>query len=182
MTEPDPIAALAAQLEDLRTELGGRLLRAEGGIGQVRARLETDFGQVLPLLAEVKKLRESLGDALDKHQLAPPPAPYWCVPEAEGKAMLAELREWVEGFLRRHYPGYAVKLRRCWEHHPEAVWELSTLRAEWERIYGDPDNRDLAGALAWHDRWLPDVLGRLDEAIRCDETGCTVMRRAPPPR
>jgi hypothetical protein len=178
MTEPDPLAALAAQIEELR----GRLLRAEGGIGQVRARLETESGQVLPLLVEVKHLREALGDALDKNQLAPPPAPWWCVDRAEGEKMLEALRQWVETFLRRHYPGYMTRLPRCWANHPEAVWELGNLQAEHQRIYADPDNRDLAGALTWHDRWLPGVLGRLDAAIKCDETGCSMMRRTPPPR
>jgi hypothetical protein len=175
MTDPDPVAALAAQLEELR----GRMLRAEGGAGHVRARLETESGQILPLFAEVKKLREQLADAVTKHQLAPPPAPYWCVGREEGEEMLAELREWVETFLRRHYSGYTVRLRQCWANHPEAVWELSTLRAEWERIHADEDNRDLASALVWHDRWLPGVLGRLSDAIKCDETGCSAMRRAP---
>jgi hypothetical protein len=61
--------------------------------------------------------------------------------------------------------------------HPEAVWELSTLRAEWERIYADAGNRDLAGALAWHDRYLPGVLARLKDAIQCDEGGCRLIRR-----
>lgn len=175
MTEPDPIAALTAQLEQLR----GRLLLTEGGVGQVRARLEIESGQMLPLLAEVKKLRERLAEALDKRQLAPPPAPYWRVGEAEGKVMLAELREWVETFLRRHYSGYTVRLRQCWANHPEAVWELSTLRAEWERVYADEENRDLAGALTWHDRWLPGVIGRVSAAIKCDETGCLMGRRPP---
>lgn len=174
MTDPDPLATLAAQVEELR----GRLLRAEGGVGQVRARLETSSGQVLPLLAEVKKLRERLDDAEAKHKLAPPPAPYWCVAETEGQAMLAELRDWVETFLRRHYSGYMNRLPKCILAHPEAVWEISTLRAEWQRIYGDEDNRDLAGALTWHDRYLPGVVGRLAAAIKCEDlTGCSMTPR-----
>jgi len=90
--------------------------------------------------------------------------------------LLAALHEWVETFLRRHYPGYLARLPRCWANHPEAVWELSTVGAEWERIYADEDNRDLAGALAWHDRYLPDVISRLAAAIKCDETGCRLPR------
>jgi len=95
-----------------------------------------------------------------------------------GQAMLADLRGWVDGFFARHYPGYAARLPACYWRHMEAVWELSTLRAEWDRIYGDPDNRDLAGALNWHDKLLPGVLGRLDASIKCDEAGCRV--RSPP--
>jgi len=72
-----------------------------------------------------------------------------------------------------------ARLRPCWPNHPEAVWELSTLMAEWERVYGDPDNRDLAGALWWHERWLPGVIARLDKAITCDEAGCRRLTRRP---
>jgi hypothetical protein len=73
-----------------------------------------------------------------------------------------------------------TRLPRCWANHPEAVWELSTLRAEWERIYADKDNRDLAGALVWLDKWLPGVLARLEAAIKCDESGCRMTRPRPP--
>ena len=90
--------------------------------------------------------------------------------------MLAELRGWVEEFARRHYPGYMTRLPTCWANHPEAVWELSTLSAEWERVYGDPDNKDLQGALMWHDRWLPGVLARLAVSIKCDQAGCRMLR------
>ncbi len=173
MTGPDPVAALAAQLEELR----GRLARAEGTAGQARARQEDASGQVAMLRLEVKQLREQLAEAIGKRKLAPPPAPWWVVSEAEGRAMLAGLREWVEGFARRHYPGYMARLPRCWANHPEAVWELSTLRAEWERIYADEDNRDLQGALAWHDRYLPGVITRLAASIGCDESGCRMPRR-----
>jgi hypothetical protein len=59
----------------------------------------------------------------------------------------------------------------------EAVWELSALKTEWERIYADPENGDNQGLLNWHDRLLPGVLGRLADAIKCDVTGCTLSRR-----
>jgi hypothetical protein len=178
VTDPDESAALAAQLEELR----GQLARTRSDLGHVRARLESESGQVLPLLAEVKRLRERLDEAVAKRQLTPPPAPWWCVGEAEGKAMLAELVAWVDTHLRRHYPDYAAPLPRCWSAHAEAVWELGNLHAEWQRIYSDPDNRDLQGTLAWHDRWLPGVLARLIAAIKCDETtGCRMARARPPP-
>lgn len=166
MTEPDPIAALARQVAELRqivTAWDARL-QAEG------------IGATMRLLLDIKHLRERLDEAVDKHQLKPPPAPWWCVGADEGQAMLAELREWVDGFARRHYPGHMAWLPHCWANHPEAVWELSTLRAEWERVYGNPDNRDLQGALAWHDKWFPGVLGRLTAAIKCDQTGCRTAR------
>jgi hypothetical protein len=59
------------------------------------------------------------------------------------------------------------------------VWELSTLMTEWVRVYGDEENRDLAGALWFHERWLPRSLARLAQAIRCDATGCRTARPSP---
>ena len=176
MTEPDPVAALAAQFLELR----GQLARVEGAAGQVRARQEADSGQVAMLHLQVKQLREELAEAIEKRRLKPPPAPWWVVSEAEGRAMLADLRGWVDGFARRHYPGYLCRIPACWANHAEAVWELSTLRAEWERIYGDEDNRDLQGALNWHDRLLPGVVNRLADAVKCDEAGCRIARSPPP--
>ena len=175
MTDPDPVADLAAQLAELR----GQLARSQGEIGVLRERLEASSGQVVMFLLEVKQLRERLDEAIGKRQLAPPPAPWWVVDKATGAELLAALREWVDQFLRRQYPGYLARLPRCWPNHGEAVWELSTICAEWERVYADEDNRDLAGALTWHDRYLPDVISRLAEAIRCDETGCQMTRRYP---
>ena len=175
MTGPDPVAALAAQLEELR----GQLARAQGDIGHLRERLEAESGQTAMLRLQVKQSREQLEEAIEKRRLKPPPAPWWSVGRDEGQAMLAGLREWVETFLRPHYPDYLTRLPRCWANHGEAVWELSTLRAEWQRIYDDEDSRDLRGALNWHARLLPGVLDRLAAAIRCDEAGCRVARNSP---
>jgi len=169
MTDPDPVAALAAQLAELR-----------GQLAQQDARFKTEGpGAAMTALIRVKQLEQRLDDALDRRKLDPPPAPWWVVSADEGRAMLAGLREWVDGHLRRHYPGYMTRLPGCWPNHAEAVWELSTLQAEWERIYADEDNRDLQGALNWHDRLLPGVLDRLAAAIRCDEAGCRIARRPP---
>ena len=173
MTDPDPLADLAAQLEELR----GQWARSQGEIGALREQLKSSTGQEMLLLVQVKRLAERLNDALAKRQLAPPPAPWWCVSEAEIQSMLAELRHWVENFARKHYPAYIARLPPCWPNHPEALWELSTLMAEWERVYGDADNRDLAGALWWHERWLPGVIARLEKAITCDEAGCRRLTR-----
>jgi regulator of replication initiation timing len=170
MTEPDPVAALAAELAELR----GQLARTQGEVGALREHLKTESGQTMMLRLEVKKLTRRLKEAMETHALETVQAPYWAGLSREDlDAQLAELREWVE-FLRVHYPGYVARLPRCWPAHGEAVWELSTLAAEWERIYGDAENRDLASALAWHDRFLPGVLTRLAAAIKCDETGCRV--------
>ena len=175
MIEPDPVADLAARFEELR----GEVARFRAVVVSWDARLEREgIGGTLMLRLELKRLAERLDEALQKGRLTPPPAPWWCVSEAEGKEMLAELRRWIQGFATKHYPAYMGRLPACWLNHPEAVWELSTLKAEWERVYGDEDNRDLAGALWWHERWLPGVIARLEKAITCDMAGC---RRAARP-
>ena len=92
MTGPDPIAALAAQLEELR----GQLAEFQRVFSQWNAKLETEgIGGTMTLLLHIKQLRDRLDEALAKHQLEPPLAPWWCVGAAEGRAMLAELSEWV---------------------------------------------------------------------------------------
>ena len=140
-----------------------------GRVGQVRARLETDSGQVLMLRLEIKQLGEKIEAAIARRQADEPPAPYWLgLSREEHAARLAELRAWVEQVGRVQYRGYFAKLPPCWPAHPEAVIELSTVMTEWIRIYGDPDNRPLQDALVWNDKWLPGVLGRLGAAIRCD--------------
>jgi hypothetical protein len=181
VTDPGSADGLAAELAELRGQVGsllGQLARSQGEIGVLRERLEDSTGQTAMLLLQVKHFREELAEAVARNRLKPPAAPWWCVSEAEGRAMLAELREWLDRFLRPHYPDYLAKLPGCVLAHGEAVWELSTLQAEWIRIYGDEDNRDLQGALNWHDRYLPDCISRLAEAVRCDEAGCRLPRRS----
>ena len=73
VTEPDPIAALAAQLEELR----GQLARYTGETGHLRARLNEDSGQVLMLRLEIKQLGEKIEAAIARRNADEPPAPYW---------------------------------------------------------------------------------------------------------
>ena len=183
MTEPDPVAALAAQLEELR----GQLARYAGETGYLRVRLEEDSGQVLMLRLEIKKLGEKLDEAIARRQTADPPAPFWLgLSGEEHAARLAEVRAWVEHVAAVQWPGYMARLAPCWANHPEAVWELSNLMTEWARIYGDPDSRPLQDALWFFERWLPGVLGRLAAAVKCDVAGCRLARSSPwersPPR
>lgn len=172
MTDPDPVAELAAQLAALR----GQLARTQGEVGVLRERLEASTSQTAMLRLEVKQLRRQLAEASGKRQQAEAPAPWWCVSPEEYRAMHADLAKWVDGFLVPQYGEYLSQLPRCLLSHRPAVWELSTLRAEWERIHADPGHGDLQGALSWHDRWLPDVIARLSAAVKCDETGCRLNR------
>ena len=178
MTEPDPVAALAAQLEELR----GQLARTQGELGAVRERLEGETSQTAMLRLDVKKQKERLAKAIGERQLKPPPAPWWEFGTPEAQAMMAELHQWVEAWLRPNFVGYLIRLPLCWPRHAEAAWELATLRAEWVRIYDaeEEEDRDLAGALAWLDRFLPNTLARLAGAIKCNDIqGCQL---APPRR
>src|SRR5258708_31965693 len=136
MTSPDPYAALAAQLEELR----GQLARSQGEIGVLRERLEAETGQTAMLRLQVKQFREELAEAVARNRLKPPPAPWWCVGADEGRKMLAELGEWVDSFLRPHYADYVTRIPRCWPAHMAAVGELSTPPAEWIRVSGQEDN------------------------------------------
>ena len=183
MTEPDPIAALAAQLEELR----GQLARYTGETGHLRARLEADSGQVLMLRHEIKKLGQKITAAIASREADEPPAPYWPgLRPDEYAAELGQLRAWVDRFARVQWPGYMDRIAPCWANHPEAVWELSNLMTEWTRIYGDPDNRPLQDAMWFYERWLPGVLGRLAQSVKCDVAGCRLTRSSPwersPPR
>jgi hypothetical protein len=169
VTEPDPIAALAAQLETLRSQLA----RYTGETGHLRARLEADSGAVLMLRLEIKRLGEKIEAAIARRDADEPQAPYWLgLSNEEHAARLARLRAWVEQVGLVQYRDYFAKLATCWPKHPAAVIELSTVMAEWLRIYGDPECRPLQDALVFNDKWLPGVLGRLCAAIKCDVTGC----------
>ena len=64
-----------------------------------------------------------------------PAAPYWIGLDRDTYATrLADLRRWADLVLRQQYGGY--ELRDCWPRHVHAIWELSTLAAEWHRTYG----------------------------------------------
>ena len=75
--------------------------------------------------------------------------------------------------LRQHYGGY--ELRDCWPRHIHAVWELSTLAAEWHRTYcgGRPD---LARALEFYDRWLPGTMRRISAITGQCMPRCVMLR------
>jgi hypothetical protein len=183
VTEPDPLTALAGQLEELREEIRqerGQLARTQGELGAVRARLEGETSQTAMLRLDVKHQRERLDKAIAARQLKPPPAPWWEFGSDEARAMMAELHEWVETWLRPNFADYLTRLPACWPRHGAAAWELATLRAEWIRVYDteEEEDRDLQGALALLDRFLPNTLSRLGEAIKCDAAlGCRLAPR-----
>jgi hypothetical protein len=120
------------------------------------------------LASQVEAQGATLTEALQAGPKAK--APTWVgLEQADHDAQLAELTEWVDGILRPSYPGSAPA--PCWPSHWQAVWELSTLAAEWRRVY-QRKVPELAGALDFHDRWLPGVARRVAEVQR----SCTPER------
>ena len=170
--EPSPrtlaesLAALATQLAALR--------------GQVRAineRLDqAGLRADLNLAARLEDLAQTVAGALDSAAPRGPAAPYWIGLDRDSyTARLADLRQWADTVLRQHYGGY--ELRDCWPRHIHAVWELSTLAAEWHRTYGDT-RPDLARALEFYDRWLPNTLRRIADMTRACMPQCVMLRRS----
>ena len=89
----------------------------------------------MDLAARFEELAETVATALDAVALRGPTAPSWIGLDRQAYlAQLTELRRWADTVLRQHYGGY--ELRDCWPSHVHAVWELSTLAAEWHRTYG----------------------------------------------
>jgi hypothetical protein len=175
VTEESEVVALAAQIDELRQQLDQArrdVATAKAIIVQWDARLEQEgVGAILMMRLAFKKVGEkvdgltvTLADALERGKLKIPAGPRWDdLDQEQEAAQLAELRAWINGVLLVQYPEYAVPA--CWEGHRVALWELGNLRAEWQRVYGDPHGGDLEAALWFYERWLPGTVGRLSRAI-----------------
>ena len=170
--EPSPralgesLAALAAQLADLR----GQIRAIHSRLDQAGLRAD------LNLAARLEDLAQTVADALEGAAPHGPAAPYWIGLDRDTYATrLAELRRWADTVLRQHYGGY--ELRDCWPRHIHAVWELSTLAAEWHRAYGGT-RPELARALEFYDRWLPNTLRRIADMTRGCMPQCVMLRRS----
>ena len=149
---PSPRAlgeSLAAQVADLRGQIRALNERLD------QAGLHAD----LNLAARFDQLAQTVTDALDTAAPRGPAAPYWIGLDTDTHhAQLTDLRHWADTVLRQQYGGY--ELPDCWPRHIHAVWELSTLAAEWHRIYAGA-RPDLARALEFYDRWLPGTTRRI---------------------
>jgi hypothetical protein len=161
----DTAAALAVQVAALR--------------GQVRlifARLDkAGLTGDLNLADRFADLARTVTQALDSPPRGPA-APCWTgLSPHDHAAQLAELRQWTDTVLRREYGGY--QLRACWENHPHAIWELSTLAAEWHRTY-NRKRSDLDRALEFHDRWLPGTMRRIADITRRCNPECAARPKA----
>ena len=169
--EPSPralsesLAALAAEVADLR--------------GQIRA-LNERLDQAglhagLNLAARFEELAGTVAEALDAAAPRGPAAPCWVGLDRDTYiARLADLQRWADTVLRPHYGGY--ELPECWPRHIHAVWELSTLAAEWHRTYAGT-RPDLARALEFYDRWLPGTMRRITGITAKCVPHCVTLRR-----
>lgn len=153
-------AALAAQVSDLR----GKLLASDARA----TRLNAQVGRLADLVSSL--MNEDVGPG--------PEAPYWLdLGPAEYKVRVKVLAEWVTKVLLGSYGLYWRGLQPCWPQHPEAIWELSTLHAEWSHTY-ERKHPDLERASAWHDRWMPGVAARLAGTMTsCDPSKCRLAAR-----
>jgi hypothetical protein len=168
MTTPEQgradAAALAAQVASLRGQIRAIFARLDNaGIAGDR-----------DLAAELGNLTHTLTRALGT-QPRGPAAPCWTGLSPQDRATrLAELKQWTDTVLGREYGGY--QLPECWANHPHAIWELSTLAAEWQRTYNRP-RPDLDRALEFNDRWLPGTMRRLADITGKCQPECTITRR-----
>jgi hypothetical protein len=180
----ETLAALAAAIGDLRRKVrfvesvvdrSGLVFAKDTRSLVVRltAELDTLAGKVEDLAQAVDAL-QSGGDRV--------PAPNWVgLSEAQRAAELAKLAEWV---VRVLVPSYRPDppLAPCWRAHWPVIWELSTVWAEWRRIYDRP-GPELAGALEWHNRYLPGALDRARrELAKCTDRQCTLAAQGSPQR
>ncbi len=169
--EPSPrtlgesLAALAVQVADLR----GQVRDINERLDQAGLRADLD------LAARFEDLAQTVADALETAAPRGPVAPYWIGLDRDTyHARLVDPRRWADTVLRQHYGGY--ELADCWPRHIHAVWELSTLAAEWHRIYSG-SRPDLARALEFYDRWLPNTMRRIAGMTRACVTQCVMLRR-----
>jgi len=171
------LAALAEQVAELR----GQVLMLSLRLKQAGITGDLDLAQRFEQLAAA--VAEGLNEASPKG----PPAPRWTGLDDQALAsqIMAELERWVSQVLARHYGGY--ELRPCWRDHVHVVWELSTLAAEWHRIYisipAPPPGKnkripghDLSRALDFYDRYLPNTMRRVGDFTRRCELQCILRR------
>ena len=155
-----------------------------GQVAALKTRLDNDvIGKQLVVHAEIKRRRPGHGtrprraQTHDNDRQHGPAAPYWIgLDPAEYAAQLTELRQWADTVLRHEYGGY--QLPACWANHPHAIWELSTLAAEWHRTYSR-QHPDLDRALEFHDRWLPGTMRRIADITRRCNPECAIRRHSP---
>jgi len=176
MTSPQAEPTAQALGESLAA-LAGQVAALRGQVALINERLDhAGLRGDLDLAARFEELAQTVADALDAASPRGPAAPCWIGLDRQAfAAQLAELRQWADTVLRRQYGGY--ELRDCWPSHIHAIWELSTLAAEWQHAYGG-EHADLARALEFYDRWLPGTMRRIAAITQVCVPECVTQRRS----
>ena len=176
MTSPQAEPSAQALGESLAA-MAVRVAALRGQVALLNQRLDrAGLRDGLDLAARFEELAQTVAAALDAVAPRGPAAPCWIGLDRQAfAAQLAGLRQWADTVLRRQYSGY--ELRDCWPNHIHAIWELSTLAAEWHHVYGG-ERPDLARALEFYDRWLPGTMRRIATITGTCMPEC-VMRRRP---
>ena len=160
----ESLAALATQIADLRGQIRAISERLD------QAGLSAD----LNLAARFEELAQTVAGALEAAAPRGPAAPYWIGLDRDTYATrLADLRRWADTVLHQHYGAY--ELPDCWPRHIHAIWELSTLAAEWHHTYTGT-RPDLARALEFYDRWLPGTMRRITGITSACQPQCVMLR------
>ncbi len=175
MTAGPPDAPSPGALGESLAALARQVAALRGQIGAINERLDqAGLHDGLNLAARFEELAQTVTGTLEAAAPRGPTAPYWIGLDRDTyHARLADLRRWTDTVLRQHYGGY--ELRDCWPRHLHAIWELSTLAAEWHHVYGGP-RPDLARALEFHDRWLPGTMRRITDITRQCMPQCVMLR------
>jgi hypothetical protein len=176
MTSPQA-EPLAQALSESLAALAGQVAALRGEIAVINERLDrAGLRGDLDLAARFEELARTVADALDAAAPRGPAAPYWIGLDRQAyTAQLAALQQWADIVLRQQYRGY--ELRDCWPSHIHAIWELSTLAAEWHQVYGGK-RPDLDRALEFYDRWLPGTMRRVADITRTWRQECVMRRRS----
>src|SRR2546429_9631909 len=81
VTDPDPLAELAAQVAELR----GQLARTQGEVGVLRERLKAESGRTAMLPLQVKPFRAELAEGGARTRPQTPPPRWRCGSWARGR-------------------------------------------------------------------------------------------------
>jgi hypothetical protein len=146
-------------VSQLRVQLGEVALQVRNMTTTVNGMAEVAT-QVTGLSDQVMALAERLTSGEADSESAAPALPSWFEIEGErAQQMLADLVEWVDAILVRHYAAREA-LPECWMFHGEVVEDLLWLRAAWVAAHRDPDAKPHHAA-DFHERWLPSMMSRL---------------------
>ncbi len=175
MTVPLPVEPSPRALGESLAALAVQVAALRGQILAINARLDrAGLDDGLNLAARFEELAQTVTDALEAAAPHGPAAPSWISLDPDAYATrLADLRRWADAVISQHYGSY--EMPSCWPRHIHAIWELSTLAAEWHHIYSGA-RPDLARALEFYDRWLPNTMRRITGITRQCMPQCVMLR------